>query len=58
MLGELLSLEVIRVELMDFGMHFDSFGSLCAPVPGILVSLVVDIELEQEGLYIALLLDG
>ena len=43
---------------MDFGMHFDSFGSLCAPVPGILVSLVIDIELEQEGLYIALLLDG
>ena len=26
---------------MSLGMHFDSFGSLCAPVPGLLVSLAL-----------------
>ena len=26
-------------------MYFDIFGSLCAPVPGLLVSLGIDVEL-------------
>ena len=43
---------------MALGMNFDSFGSLCAHVPGLLVSLGIDVELGQEGLDIALILDG
>ena len=39
-------------------MHFDNYGSLHAAVPGILVSLVVYVELGQEGLGIDLFLDG
>ena len=30
---------------MALGMHFDIFGSLCAPVPGLLVYLEIDFEL-------------
>ena len=40
------------------GVHFEIFVSLCAPVPGLLVSLGIDIELGQKGLDIALILDG
>ena len=43
---------------MALGMHFDSFGSLCAPVPGLLVSLSIDVELVQEGFDITFILDG
>ena len=37
---------------------FVSFGSLCAPVPCLLVSLGTDVELGQVVLDIALILDG
>ena len=42
---------------MALGMHFDNCGSLRAPIPGLLVSLGIDVQLLQEGLYIALFLD-
>ena len=42
---------------MDLGIHIDSFGSLRAPVPSLLISLVMYVELEQEGLDITLVLD-
>ena len=58
MLGALLCLEVVGVELMALGIHFDSFGSICAPVPGLLVSLGIDVELEQDGLDIVLIIDS
>ena len=41
---------------MSLGMHFDSFGSLCALVPGLLVYLGIYVELVQEVFYIALIL--
>ena len=49
---------MVGVELIALGMHFDSFGSICVPVPVLLVSMGIDVELGQEGLYIALILDG
>ena len=58
MLGALLDLAVLGVELMAFGVHFDSFCSICAPFPGLLISLVIDVELVQEGLGISFFLDG
>ena len=48
---------MVGVELIALGMHFGSFGSICAPVPDLLVSLGIDVELLQEGLDIALILD-
>ena len=45
MLGALLCLEVVGVEFMDLGMHFDIFGSLCEPVLGLIVYLGTDVEL-------------
>ena len=39
-------------------MQFDNCGSLRAPIPGLLISLGIDVELVKEGLYIALVLDG
>ena len=42
---------------MALGIHFDSFGGLCALVPGPIVSLGIDVELGQEGLEIALIFD-
>ena len=41
---------------MAFGMHFDNCGSICDPVPGLLVSLGVYVEFLQEGLNINLVL--
>ena len=38
-------------------MNFGNCGSLRAPVLGLLVSLGMDVELGQEGLDIALVLD-
>ena len=38
-------------------MHFDNCGSIRAPVPNLLVSLDVDVELVQEGLDITLFTD-
>ena len=58
MLGALLYLEVVGVELMDLGMHFDSFGSLYAPIPGLPTFLGIGIALVKEGLDIALIIDG
>ena len=43
---------------MPLKIHFDSFGNLCAPVKGLLVSLGIYVEFGQEGLDIALILDG
>ena len=48
---------MVEVELVALGMHFDNCGSLRAPIPGLLVSLGIDVQLLQEGLYIALFLD-
>ena len=42
---------------MALGAHFDSLGSLCAPVPVLFVSLGINVELIQEFLDIALILD-
>ena len=42
---------------MALGMHIENCGSLRAPVLGLLVSLGIDVELGQEGLYINLVLD-
>ena len=42
---------------MVLGMHFDSFGSLCVPVPGLLVYLGIDSGLVEEVLGITLILD-
>ena len=39
-------------------MHFEHFGSLGAPVPGLLVSLGIHVELGKKGLDINLILDG
>ena len=58
MLGALICCVVVGVELMPLKIHSDSFGNLCAPVPGLLVSLGIYVELGQEGLDIALILDG
>ena len=58
MLGALLCLAVVGVDLMALGVHFEIFGSLRAPVMGLLVSLDIDVELGQEGLDITLILDG
>ena len=43
---------------MTLYMHFDNSGSLCAPVPGLIVYLGIYIELGQEGLDITLVLHG
>ena len=42
---------------MALDMHSDSFVSLCSPVPGLLISLVIFFGLVQEGLEITLVLD-
>ena len=39
-------------------MNFDNCGSLCAHVLGLLVNLVIDVDLGEEGLDITLVLDG
>ena len=44
-------------ELVDLEMHFDNGGSLRSPVPDLLVSMGIDVELGQEGLDITLVLD-
>ena len=43
---------------MALGMHFGSCVSLRAPVPGLIVSLGIYVELGQEGLGITLVLDA
>ena len=52
-------MEVVGVglELMDLVMHFESCGSLRAPVPGLLIYLSIWIELGHEVLDITLILD-
>ena len=42
---------------MDLGTSFDNYGSLHASVPGQLYPLSIDVELGQECLDIALVLD-
>ena len=42
---------------MDLGVHFGSFGSLRAPIPGLLIYLGIYVELGQENLDITLVLD-
>ena len=49
---------VLGVELVSLGMHFDNCGSLRAPVPGLLVSLGIDVEFEKEVLDITLVIGG
>ena len=53
----MLYFSVVGLELIALGVHFDSFGSLCAPVLGLIVSLGIDVELVQEGLDVTLILD-
>ena len=48
---------VVGVEFVAFMVHFDSWGSLRAPVPGLLVFLGIYFQLGQEGLDITLVLD-
>ena len=38
------------MKLNSLGMHFYMFGRLCAPVPGLLVSLGINVELGQGSL--------
>ena len=40
------------------GMNLDYFGSIHAPVPGLITSLVILVELGHEVLNITLVLDG
>ena len=42
---------------MALGSHFDNCGSFCAPVPGLLVYLVIYVESGKEILDITLVLD-
>ena len=46
-----------RGRVDGLGVHYESFGSLCAPIPGLLISLGIDVELGQEGLDAVLILD-
>ena len=48
---------MVGVELVTLGMHFDNCGSLCAPVPDIIVSIGIYVEFLQEGLDIMLVVD-
>ena len=43
---------------MSLRMIFGNFGCICYPVPGLLVSLDIDVELGQKVLDITLVLDG
>ena len=43
---------------MSLGTQFENFGVLRSPVPVLLVSLGMNVELGQKGLYIVLVLDG
>ena len=45
------------LELAALGIQSDDCGSLHAPFPGLIVSVVVDVELVQEGLDITLFTD-
>ena len=54
----MLCLSFVGVELVALALHFDSCGIIYAPVLVLLVSLGIDVELGQEGLDIALVLDG
>ena len=40
------------------GMNLECFGSIHAPVPGLITSLVILVELGHEGLNITVVLDG
>ena len=56
--GAFFYLEVVGVELMALGAHFENWGSLRSPVLCILVSLGIYVELVHEVLDVTLLLDG
>ena len=56
--GAFLCLVVVGLSLLDLGIQFDKCGSIRSFVPGLLVSLGIDVEMGQEGLDIALVLDG
>ena len=43
---------------MSMGMNLDCFGSIHAPIPGLITSLVILVELVHEVLNITLVLDG
>ena len=51
-------LEVVGVELMALGKHYENCGSLCAPVLGVLIYLVIYVQKRKEGLGTTLVLDG
>ena len=42
------------MKLKALGINFDRFGRICAPIPGLLVSLGIDVELGQEVLLAVL----
>ena len=52
------SIIALIVSGMYLGFHFDSCGSFCDPVPGLIVYLVIWVELVQKGFGITLVLDG
>ena len=56
-IGALIFFTVVGLDLVALGMHSDNFGSICAPFPGLIFSLYIDIELVQEGLDVYLILD-
>ena len=51
-------MEVLGVELVALGINFDNCGTLCAPVPVLIVSLGIGVELVQEGVDTTLKLDN
>ena len=53
----MLCLAVVGVYVLDLGIHFNNCGSLHVPIPDQLVSLGIDVDLEQEGLDTTLVLD-
>ena len=54
----MLYLELVGVKLATLEIQFDNCGSIHEPVPGLLVSQDIDVELGQEGLDTTLALDG
>ena len=49
---------MVGVELVALVIHFENWGCLHSPAPVLLISLVIIVELGQEGLDIILVLDG
>ena len=47
---------VVGLELVTLGMYFSNYGSIHNPVPGLIISMGIYVELVQECLYISLVI--